>query len=195
MDRQAIIFLLADPDPRFASELRDEAFNVRPLGGPADVPGQTQTPDLVLIDASTTPGFIDAVRVCRRRWPGATTPVLVVGSPGPAASAEAIEAGASDCLVNSLDGPLVAAHVRRLLRAGETLRVMLDDERRRTQRESLAQAAADVAVPLGEMLDELEAVMAETPVDPRFDGLLELTGRAVDVVDRLRRQATSVEGA
>lgn len=183
------------PDPAdFGSGRGDGSDADRGSGAEAEWPAAVpRSPDLVLVDAASWADVPGAVRACRRRWPAETTPVLVLGSPDPASAAAAIEAGATDSVVDSLHGPLLDAHVRRMLRAGESLRAMLGDERRRAQRESLAQAAADFALPLGEMLDELEAVMARTPVDERLDELLELTGRAVDAVDRLRRLATSAE--
>jgi DNA-binding NarL/FixJ family response regulator len=171
--------------------LRAEALDVAAISRPADA-AQTASPDLVLIDASAGDAAT-AVRDCRTYWPDQTTPVLVVGSPDAATSAAAIDAGATDSVGDALSGPLMSAHVRRILRAGEALRSMLDDERQRAKRESMALAAADMAVPLGELLDELEAVMARAPVDERLDELLELTGRAVDAVDRLRRLATSAD--
>lgn len=201
MARQAKIVLVGGPTSatdRLVAGLRAQSMEVDSMERPEHA-RDLAPPDVVLIDATAGGGqtgdhaVADAVRDCREVWPEGTTAVLVVGSPDPATSAAAIDAGATDSVADAVGGPLTAAHVRRMLRAGDTLRTLLDDERRRAKQESLALAAAGVAVPLGAMLDELEAVMARAPVDEHLDDLLELTGRAVDAVDRLRRLATSSE--
>lgn len=194
MARQAKIVLVGESSStasQLVSELRGQSLTVE--AQPRPTVATAGPPDLVLLDASTEPDVVAAVRAVREQWPEQTTPVLVLGSQDPDVSAAAIEAGATDSVIDALAGPLASAHVRRLLKASETLRSLLEEERVRAKRESLALAAADVAVPLGELLDELEAVMARAPVDKRLDELLELTGRAVDAVDRLRRLATSTE--
>jgi PleD family two-component response regulator len=199
MSRQARIIVFGEDTPatrRLVDDLSGEAFHVAAIGSPAQLQADEGPPDLVLIDASARPDFLDDVRACRQVYPPQTTGVLVVGEPDPNASAAAIEAGATDSVADALAGPMLTAHVRRLLRASESLRTLLEEERRRAKQESLALAAADVAVPLGDMLDELESIMARQPVGERLDELLELTSKAVDAVDRLRQMASGVsEGA
>ncbi|MDB5327925.1 MAG: hypothetical protein JWM57_3494 [Phycisphaerales bacterium] len=198
MARQARIIVFGEKTPatdRLVSGLRREAFDVASLITPAELRAVAGPPDLVLIDAANRPNLLADVRTCRQAFSPQSTPVLVLGESDPSASAAAIEAGATDAVADSIGGPMLGAHVRRLIRAGEALRTMLDDEREKAKREILALAAADVAVPLGDMLDELEAVMARSPAGERLDELLELASRAVDAVDRLRRMATGAATA
>lgn len=196
MARQARIIVFGDKTPatdRLVSGLRREAFDVASLITPAELRAVTGPTDLVLIDAADRPNLLADVRACREAFSPESTSLLVLGESDPNASAAAIEAGATDAIAGSTGGPMLGAHVRRLIRAGESLRAILDGEREKAKREILALAAADVAVPLGDMLDELEAVMARSPVGERLNELLELTSRAVDAVDRLRRMATGAE--
>lgn len=193
MSRQARIIVFGEDTPttrRLVDDLAGEAFEVAAVRAPSQLPPDDGPPDLVLIDASARPNFLSDVRACRKIFPPQTTSVLVLGESDPNASAAAIEAGATDSVADAVGGPLLSAHVRRLLRASESMKAMLDEERRRAKQESLALAAADVAVPLGDMLDELESIMARQPVGERLDELLELTSKAVDAVDRLRRMAS-----
>ena len=172
---------------RWANALAGEAFEVRPTSAPpsrADAEGT----DLLLIDADEGRDVPDVVRACRRSLP-AHTPVLVLGPSDPNAAAAAIDAGATDSVNANVSGTVLSAHVRRLLKQSRSLQLTMTDACRRAARESLTLAAADLARPLGELLDGLESVMARAPADDRLNELLDLTGRAVDAMDRLRRLA------
>ena len=174
----------------WAERLREPGFDITSADTASGEHRAGQaTPDLVLIDGRHRPDVVGDVRACRRRWPAATLPVLVLGLTDPQLGSAAIEAGATDAVVGSTHGPTLNAHVRRLLRSGERLRGLLEAERRTARREGLALAAADVAVPLGEMVDRLEAAMTSRPSDVGLEELLDLAVRAVDAVDRLRRLA------
>ena len=172
---------------RWKHALSGEAVDIRPSASPPSH-AEAEGADLLLIDADDRGDVPAMVRACRRSLPP-HTPVLVLGSPDPSSAAEAIDAGATDSVNANVDGEVLSAHVRRLLRQSDSLRSMVYEERRRAARESLTLAAADLARPLGELLDGLESVMARAPADDRLNELLDLTGRAVDAMDRLRRLA------
>ena len=167
---------------RWADALAGEAVEVQMAASP----GEADEADLVLIEADAQPDVTAAVRAYRRSLP-LHTPVLVLGQA--AAAAAAIDAGATDSVNADTSAPVLSAHVRRLVRQGESLKRTVNQARSQAARESLTLAAADLAVPLGELVDGLESAMARVPADANLDELLELTGRAVEAMDRLRQMA------
>lgn len=187
MGRRTRIAVLDKGLEAWADQLRGEAYDV--AATEATTTRDEGPPDLVLIDGQARPDVVSAVRACRRRWSTMTTSVLVLGVSDPQVSSAAIDAGATDAVADATHGPMLTAHVRRLLESGRMLRRVVAAERRQAKREALALAVADIARPLGEMIDRLESAMSHNPNDERLEELLELTTRAVDAVDRVRHLA------
>lgn len=153
--------------------------------------------DLVLID-NAMPGItgVDAVRLLRQKWSHDSLPIIVVSALVDSDDVvEALDAGANDYVVKPINFKVLLARVRTALRMRHNVGLLVEAERQRVMMESLARAAATTAEPLGKMVDELEALMQSPPDDPAqvtdgLIGLLDLTEKAVDVIDQLRRIAS-----
>ncbi len=179
--------------------LTSRAFEVESFDGAADAIAYIaeNRVDLVLID-NAMPGItgVDAVRLLRQKWSHDSLPIIVVSALVDSDDVvEALDAGANDYVVKPINFKVLLARVRTALRMRHNVAILVEAERQRVMMESLARAAATTAEPLGQMVDELEVLMQSPPDDPKqisegLIGLLDLTEKAVDVIDQLRRIAS-----
>ncbi|MBC7782639.1 MAG: response regulator transcription factor [Burkholderiales bacterium] len=152
--------------------------------------------DLLLMD-NDLPGTsgIQAVRLLRKHWSHDSLPIIMVSALVDSEDIIAgLEAGANDYVVKPVNFQVLMARIRTALTLRANITALVEAERQRVVMRSLASAAGSVAAPIAKMIDELEGAINSTDKDPaivtsRLHMLLELTDRAVGVIDELRRIA------
>jgi len=178
--------------------LTDRGFDAVALGSADEalVYLESNSVDLVLMD-NMVPGTsgVDAVRQLRRSWSHDSLPIIMIsGMVDSDDVVVALEAGANDYVVKPINFRVLLARIDTALTLRRNITALLEAERQRVMMRSLAGAAARVAEPLGKMIDELEIAL-KTTNDPRettvhLHGLLDLTEKAVDVIEQLRNIAS-----
>jgi DNA-binding response OmpR family regulator len=152
--------------------------------------------DIVLMDnALPEVSGVEAVRLLRQHWSHDSLPIIIVSAMIDSDDVvEALDAGANDYVVKPINFKVLLARVRTALTIRANVSALVEAERQRVVMESLGKAAASIAGPMERMVDELESLMQHPPDDPArlasgLAELLDITERAVDVIDQLRKIA------
>jgi DNA-binding response OmpR family regulator len=152
--------------------------------------------DIVLMDnALPDVSGVEAVRLLRQHWSHDSLPIIMVSAMIDSDDVvEALDAGANDYVVKPINFKVLLARIRTALTIRANVTALVEAERQRVVMESLARAAASIAGPMERMVDELETLMQNPPDDPAqlsrgLAELLNITERAVDVIDQLRKIA------
>lgn len=153
--------------------------------------------DLVLMDlAMPNMGGLDALRALRRSWSPDSLPVIMVSAMIDSDDVvEALEAGANDYVVKPVNFRVLQARIEACLRLRRTVTLLVEAERSRVRAEAVNRSAAELALPLARVLDELETMLGGTGGLPALpppwpDALMSLFERvehAVETLDALRK--------
>ena len=149
--------------------------------------------DLVLLDLSM-PGMdgFEIIQKLRSKWSHDSLPIIVVSARVDSEDVvRALTFGANDYVVKPVNFRVLMARIRSSLRMKHNVSLLVEAERQRVMIESLGKSAAQIAKPLGQMIDRLEAVSADIPEEPgelklALGELLELAEEAVQVIEKMK---------
>lgn len=151
---------------------------------------------LLCVDSGSASG-ISTLKLIRRSWSLDAMPIVVRHDADPHFAVEAFEAGASDCVDQTVQDLELLARIDSCLQLKASFTQLVEDERERVLKLSLVKSAARVARPMERLVDSLEAAFEfieqnELPdlVLLHLNKILESVEQLVDATDQIRGLGT-----